>query len=464
MMQTIPPPGSQSVRTRRVSRPATGRCVIALRYWSRRTHGRTTPRAVRIMRNILVILAGMTQREGAAWIAQARAEDERAQALGGQEVTMEWDVGPHATMIDFRGYAYTRSPSEISGGTVTRYDPRKPQIWHVPLQDQVVAKSSTLAPRGGYIVPAAEAAWLSERLSLHGIRFERLATSHAQASVETFRATKATFSPSPSEGRTTVEIDGSWGSEHRDVPAGSLYVPIAQPGSRLILALLEPQSSDSFCSLGLLQRGVRGARIHGGVRERAGGRADAGQRSAARRRIQTPSRQRTEVRRRPRGATRILLSPSSVVGRSVPPVSDLSGGREALTSTSYRRAPHVHIRYRHCWRRCGGIAAARWLRANGSDALLLEARERIGGRAHTDSSTLGMPLDHGCAWLHSAAENPWAAVARESDFPSSNSRRTGAGVSARRSAAPKSWPPSVTISSRISLSRAARPLKVAMWR
>ena len=63
-----------------------------------------------------------------------------------------------------------------------------------------------------------------------------------------------------------------------------------------------------------------------------------------------------------------------------------------------------------------GIAAARWLRANGSDALLLEARERIGGRAHTDSSTLGMPLDHGCAWLHSAAENPWATVARESGF------------------------------------------------
>ena len=208
------------------------------------------PTRVRIMRNILVILAGMTQREGAAWIAQARAEDERAQALGGQEVTMEWDVGPHATMIDFRGYAYTRSPSEISGGTVTRYDPRKPQIWHVALQDQVVAKSSTRAPRGGYIVPAAEAAWLSERLSLHGIRFERLATSHAQANVETFRATKATFSPSPSEGRTTVEIDGSWGGEHRDVPAGSLYVPIAQPGSRLILALLEPQSSDSFAAWG----------------------------------------------------------------------------------------------------------------------------------------------------------------------------------------------------------------------
>ena len=80
-----------------------------------------------------------------------------------------------------------------------------------------------------------------------------------------------------------------------------------------------------------------------------------------------------------------------------------------------------------------GIAAARWLRANGSDALLLEARERIGGRAHTDSSTLGMPLDHGCAWLHSAAENPWATVARESGFsiieqPPDWRRRVGAKI------------------------------------
>ena len=208
------------------------------------------PTRVRVMRNILVILAGMTQRQGATWVAEARAADERAQSLGGQQVTMDMDVGTHATMIDFRGYAYTRSPSEISGGTVTRYNPNKPQIWHVPLQDDLVVKSSTRAPRGGYIVPAAEAAWLSERLSLHGIRFERLTMAHPQADVETFRATRATFSPSPSEGRTTVTIDGSWASEHRDVSAGSLYVPIAQPGSRLILALFEPQSLDSFVAWG----------------------------------------------------------------------------------------------------------------------------------------------------------------------------------------------------------------------
>ncbi len=63
--------------------------------------------------------------------------------------------------------------------------------------------------------------------------------------------------------------------------------------------------------------------------------------------------------------------------------------------------------------------------------VLLEARDRVGGRAHTDNSFLGMPLDRGCAWLHSAAENPWAAVARESGFsiieqPPDWRRRVGA--------------------------------------
>jgi len=78
-----------------------------------------------------------------------------------------------------------------------------------------------------------------------------------------------------------------------------------------------------------------------------------------------------------------------------------------------------------------GIAAARWLREHGSSALLLEARDRVGGRAHTDKATFGMPLDRGCAWLHSATMNPWAHLARDLGFtvleqPPDWRRRVGA--------------------------------------
>lgn len=60
-----------------------------------------------------------------------------------------------------------------------------------------------------------------------------------------------------------------------------------------------------------------------------------------------------------------------------------------------------------------GIAAARWLTSQGVKPLVLEARDRVGGRAHTDTAAFGFPLDFGCAWLHSADQNPWATLAQQ---------------------------------------------------
>lgn len=51
-----------------------------------------------------------------------------------------------------------------------------------------------------------------------------------------------------------------------------------------------------------------------------------------------------------------------------------------------------------------GIAAARRLAAAGVSVVVLEARDRIGGRAHTVGWE-GYGLDLGCGWLHSADEN-----------------------------------------------------------
>ncbi len=63
-----------------------------------------------------------------------------------------------------------------------------------------------------------------------------------------------------------------------------------------------------------------------------------------------------------------------------------------------------------------GIAAARSLHDANRDVLLLEAKDRLGGRAHTVSLDLhgrSIPVDCGCGWLHSARRNPWTALARE---------------------------------------------------
>jgi monoamine oxidase len=63
-----------------------------------------------------------------------------------------------------------------------------------------------------------------------------------------------------------------------------------------------------------------------------------------------------------------------------------------------------------------GITAGRWLSSRGINATILEARARLGGRAYTDTRSLGIPVDLGCAWLHSADANPWTAYAREQGF------------------------------------------------
>jgi monoamine oxidase len=62
-----------------------------------------------------------------------------------------------------------------------------------------------------------------------------------------------------------------------------------------------------------------------------------------------------------------------------------------------------------------GIAAGRRLASSPLSFLIVEAGDRVGGRAWTRIIE-GMPLDLGCGWLHSADRNPWTAVAEEAGF------------------------------------------------
>ena len=58
-----------------------------------------------------------------------------------------------------------------------------------------------------------------------------------------------------------------------------------------------------------------------------------------------------------------------------------------------------------------GLAAARHLTDHGWDVLVLEARDRIGGRIWTGQRWADCPSDLGASWIHGITDNPIAALA-----------------------------------------------------
>lgn len=60
-----------------------------------------------------------------------------------------------------------------------------------------------------------------------------------------------------------------------------------------------------------------------------------------------------------------------------------------------------------------GLACARSLKRRGFEVLVLEARDRLGGRVYTDRS-LGFPVERGANWIEGERGNPIARIAADS--------------------------------------------------
>jgi len=226
--------------------------------------------------NTILALAELNAQHGGGWLEQARSADRAACSLGGAPLVLDYRSGwreptavgkesaaahdsaaarepaagsaEAAELIDFRGYAYRREPSELSGAPMTIYDPGTPQIWRVPYRSRIEPTITALAPRHGYLLPRAYAAEIVPRLECHGIALE--AAPSQLAPLEEFRAQRVSFASQPFEGRMRASICGAWGRLARDIAPGALLVPIAQPLARLVVALLEPEAPDSFAAWG----------------------------------------------------------------------------------------------------------------------------------------------------------------------------------------------------------------------
>ena len=63
-----------------------------------------------------------------------------------------------------------------------------------------------------------------------------------------------------------------------------------------------------------------------------------------------------------------------------------------------------------------GLGAANALKNSGLSVIVLEARDRVGGRAHTIMAAADVTFDLGCGWLHSANQNSFVKIAEQLNF------------------------------------------------
>ena len=183
------------------------------------------------------------------WRRTLNAIDARESRLNGAQVALQFENTNDVRMVEFRGYRYQRTHSEISGTLMTRYDPSRPQVWRLPMRDQVRATLAIPAPGRGYVIPPVVAQWLAPKLALHGIRTEPLPAIDP-ASIRAWRAQSVTLATSSFEGHVETKLSGEWKPEPLAIAEQAVFVPIAQPRARLIMALLEPEAPDSLAAWG----------------------------------------------------------------------------------------------------------------------------------------------------------------------------------------------------------------------
>jgi hypothetical protein len=135
-----------------------------------------------------------------------------------------------------------------------RLEVRRPETMPVFIRFRPVDTETVPA---AYYVPAALSAVI-DRLHAHGVRMEPL-DAPTELEVEALRIDSTAVAAQPFQGHHERTLWGTYRTDRRTLPAGTLRVPMDQPLARLAFTLLEPRSDDGFVNWNVLDDALEGA-------------------------------------------------------------------------------------------------------------------------------------------------------------------------------------------------------------
>jgi len=175
---------------------------------------------------------------------------------------VEYDVRPIKDEITINGYVMEEYKTE-SGRTRARRT-EKTQTYTMPFFAEFFAKRSVKLPFG-YLIPLPVPE-VEVKLRQHGITVEKL-TQSVTLTVESFKVTELKGQERPYQGHRLNSVKGEYAEAELEFPAGTLFIPMAQPLGKVAAYLLEPESDDgllvwNFFDRNLVPQWGRGQQVY----------------------------------------------------------------------------------------------------------------------------------------------------------------------------------------------------------
>ncbi len=178
-----------------------------------------------------------------------QADRDSAEKSAGSEFALDFKVTDVATDFAFKGFAYSKTRSDVSGGLWTRYDQGKPETWTVPYFSQLEPALTVTLP-SAYLIPRQMHSTI-RLLARHGVQMQAIDTAQTLKAASTYRFSDVVYAPQPFEGRVRIaSMTARPVNEDLAFPAGSVLVRMNQPRAHLIANLLEPMAPDSMVRIG----------------------------------------------------------------------------------------------------------------------------------------------------------------------------------------------------------------------